>query len=124
MYAIRSYYAYFKYTYFIAESISSLSGNEIEVMDYAAHFLNQLFGTSFNTAEIVLPVGISFFTFQTISYSIDVYRGQLKPVKSIIDFGFYVSFFPQLISGPIVRAKTFIPQIYQKVVTSEKWIFV
>ncbi|HIB52092.1 MAG TPA: MBOAT family protein, partial [Candidatus Marinimicrobia bacterium] len=55
-----------------------------------------------------------FFTFQTISYSVDVYRGLVKPVRNILDFGFYVSFFPQLVSGPIVRAATFIPQLYKK----------
>jgi D-alanyl-lipoteichoic acid acyltransferase DltB (MBOAT superfamily) len=58
-------------------------------------------------------VGISFFTFQTISYSVDVYRRQTEPVKNIIDFGFYVSFFPQLVAGPIVRASGFVKQIYE-----------
>jgi D-alanyl-lipoteichoic acid acyltransferase DltB (MBOAT superfamily) len=62
----------------------------------------------------LLPVGISFYTFQTISYSIDIYRKEIKPVRNIIDFGFFVSFFPQLVAGPIVRAKQFIPQIYKE----------
>jgi len=57
-------------------------------------------------------VGISFYTFQTMSYAIDIYRGHIAPVKSVFDFGFYVSFFPQLVSGPIVRAADFIPQLY------------
>ena len=61
----------------------------------------------------MLPVGISFYTFQTISYAVDVYREEIKPVKSILDFGFYVSFFPQLVAGPIVRAADFIPQLYK-----------
>ena len=65
-------------------------------------------------AAIGLPVGISFFTFQTISYSVDIYRDKLEPVKSLVDFGFYVSFFPQLVAGPIVRASEFIPQLYQR----------
>jgi D-alanyl-lipoteichoic acid acyltransferase DltB (MBOAT superfamily) len=56
-------------------------------------------------------VGISFYTFQCMSYAVDVYRGELKPVRSVVDFGFYVSFFPQLVAGPIVRASDFIPQI-------------
>lgn len=64
--------------------------------------------------DIVLPVGISFYTFQTMSYIIDIYRGEIKPVKRWVDYVFYVSFFPQLVAGPIVRAKDFIPQIYQK----------
>lgn len=115
--------AYFKYTYFIADIISSITNNTIEVHDYLAYFINNSLGTSFSIDSIILPVGISFFTFQTISYTIDIYRRELKPVKNIIDFGFYVSFFPQLIAGPIVRAKTFIPQIYRKLILSDKWIW-
>lgn len=64
--------------------------------------------------DIILPVGISFYTFQTMSYIIDVYRGEIKPLTRWIDYVFYVSFFPQLVAGPIVRAKDFIPQIYRK----------
>ena len=60
--------------------------------------------------DIVLPVGISFYTFQTLSYTIDVYRGNIKPSKSFLDFAFFVSFFPQLVAGPIVRASDFLPQ--------------
>ena len=63
--------------------------------------------------DIFLPVGISFFTFQTISYVIDVYRGRIDPLRRWIDYVFYVSFFPQLVAGPIVRARDFIPQIYK-----------
>ena len=74
---------------------------------------NQAAGTHFNVNQILLPVGISFFTFQTISYSVDVYRKQTEPVKNLIDFGFYVSFFPQLVAGPIVRASGFVKQIYE-----------
>ncbi len=62
--------------------------------------------------RIILPVGISFYTFQTMSYSIDVYRGQLKPTKDIFAFFAYVSFFPQLVAGPIERAKNFLPQFF------------
>ncbi|MCW5688569.1 MAG: MBOAT family protein [Pseudolabrys sp.] len=61
--------------------------------------------------EIILPIGISFFTFQGISYVIDVYRRQLKPVASPIDLALYISFFPQLVAGPIVRASHFLPQL-------------
>ena len=70
------------------------------------------FGENFVTDRIILPVGISFFTFQSISYCVDVYRKKIEPVNSVLDFGFYVSFFPQLVAGPIVRASEFIPQIY------------
>ena len=65
----------------------------------------------FSVDEIVLPVGISFYTFQTISYTVDIYRRKLKALDSILDFGLYVTFFPQLVAGPIVRAEEFVPQI-------------
>ncbi len=61
--------------------------------------------------KIVLPAGISFFTFQSLSYTIDIYRGDLRPCKRLIDFAVFVSFFPQLVAGPIERAKRFLPQV-------------
>jgi D-alanyl-lipoteichoic acid acyltransferase DltB (MBOAT superfamily) len=64
--------------------------------------------------KIILPVGISFYTFQTMSYSIDVYRGELKPTKNFIAFAAFVSFFPQLVAGPIERAKNLLPQFLIK----------
>lgn len=89
--------AFFKYGNFAQESFTGL--------------LN-LAGMSVQWAplDIILPVGISFYTFQTLSYTIDVYRGDLKPSKSFLDFALYVTFFPQLVAGPIVRAVDFIPQ--------------
>lgn len=105
---------YFKYTYFFTDIINTTFNTNIEVVNLLASWTNNITGSSFNISKIILPVGISFYTFQTISYTVDVYRGKLKPVKNIIDFGFYVSFFPQLIAGPIVRAAEFIPQLYQK----------
>lgn len=71
----------------------------------------QMVGCNFQPWDIFLPVGISFFTFQSMSYVIDVYRGDLKPLPSLLDYAFYVSFFPQLVAGPIVRARDFAPQI-------------
>ena len=65
--------------------------------------------------KIVLPVGISFFTFQSMSYTIDVYRGKIPVEKSFLKFALYVSFFPQLVAGPIVVAKDFLPQLYKEV---------
>ncbi len=106
--------SYFKYAYFITETINNLFGTHFEVFNFLAYFSNTFTGSMFDIAAIGLPVGISFFTFQTISYSIDIYRNKLEPVRSIIDFGFYVSFFPQLVAGPIVRASEFIPQLYNK----------
>ena len=61
--------------------------------------------------NIVLPVGISFYTFQTISYTVDIYRGELEPTRRFLDFALFVSFFPQLVAGPIERAKVLLPQI-------------
>lgn len=74
------------------------------------------FGTEIqpNTLNIILPVGISFYTFQTLSYSIDVYRRKLEATKDFIDFAAFVSFFPQLVAGPIERATNLLPQFYKK----------
>ena len=69
---------------------------------------------SVGTLKIILPVGISFYTFQTLSYTIDIYRKQLEPTKSILDFFAFVSFFPQLVAGPIERAKSLLPQFAQR----------
>ncbi|NAS30175.1 MBOAT family protein [Flavobacteriaceae bacterium R38] len=75
-----------------------------------------LFGyeMSYSNLKIILPVGISFYTFQTMSYSIDIYRKQLKPTKNFIAFATFVSLFPQLVAGPIERASNLIPQILNK----------
>jgi alginate O-acetyltransferase complex protein AlgI len=70
--------------------------------------------TSKETLHIFLPYGISFYTFQSMSYSIDVYRRRLEPVRSFLDLAFFISFFPQLVAGPIVRAMTFLPQLAEK----------
>ncbi|MBN1480532.1 MBOAT family protein [candidate division KSB1 bacterium] len=88
---------FFKYANFFIENINWLAG---------------LIGFEFQVTNpsILLPVGISFYTFQSMSYTIDIYRGNFKPVDSAIDFFLYVSFFPQLVAGPIVRAKDFLPQ--------------
>ena len=92
---------YFKYFNFFVDSFATL--------------LTDLgFQANITTLNIVLPVGISFYTFQTLSYSIDIYRGQLKPVKNFIDFASFVAFFPQLVAGPIERAKNLLPQITTK----------
>jgi len=69
--------------------------------------------------NLALPIGISFYTFQTISYTVDVYRGNLEPSKSLKEFALYVAFFPQLVAGPIVRATEFLPQLREKIQASE-----
>ncbi len=75
-----------------------------------------ILGYTFNvkTLNILLPVGISFYTFQTMSYSIDGYRCKLQPTKDFIAFAAYVSFFPQLVAGPIERTTNLLPQFYDK----------
>ncbi len=102
---------YFKYAQFVVENINALFGTAFEPINYFAHWANQAWDAHFVENKILLPVGISFYTFQCMSYAVDVYRGELKPVRRLVDFGFYVSFFPQLVAGPIVRASDFIPQI-------------
>ncbi len=82
--------------------------------DFLIEIANSFFGEGFlQFRNIFLPVGISFFVFQSMSYTIDIYRGQLRPLDRWIDYCFYLSFFPQLVAGPIVRARDFIPQIRQ-----------
>ena len=97
---------YFKYTNFLID------------------ISNQLFGQGFlQFQKIFLPVGISFFVFQSMSYTIDIYRGQLKSLSNWLDYLFYLSFFPQLVAGPIVRARDFIPQIRQNPIVVTKEMF-
>lgn len=74
--------------------------------DFLISTVNSLFGTAIPQPNLPLPIGISFYTFQTMSYTIDVYRGKAKAQKNIINFGAYVTLFPQLIAGPIVRYQT------------------
>lgn len=95
---------YFKYTNFFGGLYADITGG------------------TFSPWDIFLPVGISFFTFQSLSYTIDVYRGNLKPLDRLIDYAFYVSFFPQLVAGPIVRARDFIPQIRQPLTITREMI--
>jgi alginate O-acetyltransferase complex protein AlgI len=93
---------YFKYTNFLFDTYSNFVGVEFAPMD------------------IFLPVGVSFFTFQSLSYTLDVYRGDLKPVDNIIDYAFFVTFFPQLVAGPIVRASEFLPQIHKPTIVTRE----
>jgi D-alanyl-lipoteichoic acid acyltransferase DltB (MBOAT superfamily) len=82
---------------------------------YANFFIlniNSLFHTHFNDQNLFLPIGISFYTFQSISYLVDVYRNEIKATRNVSDYAFYMTFFPHLVAGPIVRAKDFLPQIF------------
>ena len=105
---------FFKYTGFFVDSLNQVLGTDFKAYNVFAGLGNLFSSGNFDVTAIILPVGISFYTFQTISYSVDIYREKIQPVKSIFDFGFYVSFFPQLVAGPIVRANEFIPQIYKE----------
>jgi len=90
---------FFKYGGFVLDQIHALEGLLLAAPQPAPQW------------DFLLPVGISFYTFQTLSYSIDVYRGQQKVCRSFLDFALFVSFFPQLVAGPIVRSKEFLPQL-------------
>ncbi len=106
--------AYFKYAYFFTNLINDLSGLHLKVWDAFAWIGNSVAGANlWDVDNILLPVGISFFIFQSISYLMDIYREKIKPLDNLLDFGFFVSFFPQLVAGPIVRANTFIPQLHK-----------
>jgi alginate O-acetyltransferase complex protein AlgI len=84
---------YFKYTNFFIEILNDLNVGHIQPL------------------KLILPIGISFYTFENLSYTIDVYRGKFKPVSNFLDYCFFLTFFPKLVMGPIVRASDFIPQI-------------
>ncbi|NQZ25696.1 MAG: MBOAT family protein [Colwellia sp.] len=99
--------ATFKYADFAIASVADL----LSVLGYQA---------SFTTLSWVLPVGISFYTFQSMSYTIDVYRGDMKPRKGLVEFVAALSFFPQLVAGPILRAKHILPQMH--VISMPKWL--
>ena len=87
---------YFKYAYFFTDIFNTIASTHYSIAN-----------------AILLPVGISFFTFQNISYIVDVYKGKVQHADNILDFGFYTTFFPQLVAGPIIRADQFIPQLYK-----------
>ena len=104
--------------------ISSLVGNLgllgfFKYIDFGILQINQLTNTlglsEIPALELILPIGISFYTFQTISYVVDIYRGKLTPSKSLAEFALFVSFFPQLVAGPILRASEFLPQLREKI---------
>ena len=98
---------FFKYFVFVQNNINSLLG--------------AFGGPTFAVIQITLPVGISFYIFQSLSYSIDVYRGKSPPVRSFFDFACFVSLFPQLIAGPIVRYNTIADQLVERTHTLEKF---
>jgi D-alanyl-lipoteichoic acid acyltransferase DltB (MBOAT superfamily) len=94
----------------------SLSVGILAYFKYTNFFIktwNELFAENFNLVDIFLPIGISFYTFQTISYIVDVYKEKVKPTNSLLQYLFYISFFPLILAGPIMRAGNFFPQIQE-----------
>lgn len=99
----------------------SLAGNlgvlgVFKYYDFFVENFEQLLGTvgiavSAPVLDVLLPVGISFYTFQSLSYTLDIYAGRMKPARSLLEFSLFVAFFPQLVAGPIVRARDFLPQL-------------
>jgi alginate O-acetyltransferase complex protein AlgI len=111
---------YFKYAYFFTDSANQLLGTNIKFFNHFSHFSNSFFSTGFSVDKLILPVGISFFTFQSLSYIIDLYRDKVKPVNNIFEYGFFVCFFPHLVAGPIVKSHEFLHQIHQPYQLSKK----
>ncbi|NVN94403.1 MAG: MBOAT family protein [Bacteroidetes bacterium] len=112
--------AYFKYSYFLIDTINNLFHSNLKVVNYLAFWTNGVAGTHLDITSIILPVGISFYTFQSISYTVSVYRKKVEPLHNILDYGCFVTFFPQLVAGPIVKAYDFIPQLYKDFSLSKK----
>lgn len=93
---------------------------------YANFFVwnwSQIVQTNFQPLDIILPIGISFYTFRSISYVVDVYKGKISTAGSWLEYVFFLSFFPALLAGPIVRAETFLPQLKQKSTITSKMIY-
>ena len=88
--------------------------------DFFIEISNSLFDTNFNPLNLILPIGISFYTFENLSYTVDVYRGEFKPANKFSDYLLFLAFFPKLMMGPIVRAHDFAPQINEPYVISER----
>ncbi|MHC1783781.1 MAG: MBOAT family protein [Anaerolineaceae bacterium] len=91
---------YFKYANFFLDSLEALTGG---------------FGLKFGVLNILAPMGISFITFETLSYLIDIYKGAIKPAGSLLDYAVFISFFPRIASGPIIRARNFLPQLEKSI---------
>lgn len=105
---------FFKYSDMFIQTLNDLRHQSWFLETFLPH-MNPADVKDYALLNLVLPIGISFYTFENISYTIDVYRGAFKPVKRFIDYLFFLSFFPKLVMGPIVRASDFIPQIRQDI---------
>ena len=126
--------AFFKYTNFFLE-------NFVQIIKYLGDFpvitnfiqsleppiqktFTEIMKNNFQPLDIFLPIGISFYTFQSISYVIDVYRKKLPATQNFLDYAFFLSFFPQLVAGPIVKAHHFLPQLKKRIVIKKRDVWI
>lgn len=125
--------AFFKYTNFFLENIVNLITFLGEFPSFV-HFIqtpdlpqlksfSEIAQNNFQPLDIFLPIGISFYTFQSISYVIDVYQDKLKPTRNFLDYVFFLSYFPQLVAGPIVKANLFLPQLEKKITIKKEEVW-
>jgi alginate O-acetyltransferase complex protein AlgI len=102
---------YFKYAFFFTESFNAMFHTDYKSLNYFAQWTSGFSGSGSLVDKIIVPAGVSFFTFQSISYIVDIYRKEIQPVKNFFEYSFFITFFPHILLGPIARAKDFIPQI-------------
>lgn len=103
--------AYFKYAFFFTESFNEMFHTHYKALNYFAQWTSGFTGSGSLVDKIIVPAGVSFFTFQSISYVVDVYRKEVKPVTNFFEYSFFITFFPHILLGPIARAKDFLPQL-------------
>jgi len=125
--------AFFKYTNFILDNFATILEQFAHFQSIAEYLRNQpdVFGQSmqeiingnFQPLDIFLPIGISFYTFQSISYVLDVYWKKLEPTRNFLDYAFFLSFFPQLVAGPIVKAHHFLPQLKKEITITRSAVY-
>ena len=103
--------AYFKYAFFFTESFNAMFHTDYQALNYLAHWTSGITGNGSLVDKIIVPAGVSFFTFQSISYLVDTFKKEVEPAKNFYEFAFFITFFPHILLGPIARAKDFLPQI-------------
>ncbi len=124
---------FFKYTNFFIENFTNIVkwlGDFPGFVKFLQSFNEPIFksfseiaANNFQPLDIFLPIGISFFTFQSISYVIDVYKKTIPPARNVLDYAFFLSFFPQLVAGPIVKANLFLPQMRKPIEIKKEWVW-
>lgn len=105
--------AYFKYAFFFTESFNAMFQTDIKALNYLAHWTSGVTGSGSLVDKIIVPAGVSFFTFQSISYLVDTFKKEVEPAKNFYEYAFFITFFPHILLGPIARAKDFLPQLQQ-----------